>query len=229
MQKDIELDLQLDAEGLNRNLQYFCGTVLLYYQYVLTERELSVCSFLIKGQSFQSVANPLGLTRERVRQIFQKAIFKIREAHQETINKIESLKEENETLRRRNLLLEEEYLSERGLENVESVLATEDKLCRGAKRLLNTPIDLLPLPSRVKNALNTAKVTRFSEIPLLSESKLLGIKKCGRKAINDLQTYLQKYSLHLNMTYEELVVRLAELRDNDISIEEYGRTTNKIS
>lgn len=219
MQKDIELDLNLDTEGLNRNLQYFCGTVLLYYQDILTEREFSVCRLLIKGQSFQSVAIPLGLTRERIRQIFHKAIFKIREAHQETINKIESLKEENEKLKHRNLLLEEEYLSESGLQYVDSVLATEDKLCRNAKRLLNTPIELLPLPSRVKNALCTANVSKFSEIPLLSESKLLGIKKCGRKAINDLQTYLQNYSLHLNMTYEELVARLAELRDKDISIE----------
>lgn len=226
MQKDIELDLDLGAEGLNKNLQYFCGTVFLYYQDFLTERELSVCSLLIKGQSLQSVAKPLGLTRERVRQIFHKAIFKIRKAHQETINKIESLKEENEKLKRRNLLLEEEYLSESGLEYVESVLTTEDKLCRNAKRLLNTPIERLPLPHRVKNALNSAKVSRFNEIPMLSESKLLGIKRCGRKAINDLQTYLQKYSLHLNMTYDVLVERMSKLRDKDISIEEYGGTTD---
>lgn len=225
MQKDIELDLNLDAEGLNRNLQYFCGTVLLYYQDILTEREFSVCSLLIKGQSIQSVAKPLGLTRERVRQVFHKAIHKIREAHQETINKIESIKEENEKLKRRNLLLEEEYLSESGLKYVESLLTAEDKLCRNAKRLLNTPIDLLPLSPRVK-ALNSAKVSRFSEIPLLSESKLLGIKNCGRKAINDLQTYLQNYSLHLNMTYEVLVERMAKLSDIDISIEEHGRATD---
>ena len=226
MQKDIELDLNLDAEGLNRNLQYFCGTVLVYYHDILTEREFSVCSPLIKGQSIQSVAKPLGLTRERVRQIFHKAIHKIREAHQETINKIESIKEENEKLKRRNLLLEEEYLSESGLKYVESVLTTEDKLCRNAKRLLNTPIAQLPLPPRVKNALNSAKVSRFSEIPMLSESKLLGIKNCGRKAINDLQTYLQNYSLHLNMTYEVLVERMAKLRDKDISIEEHGEAAD---
>lgn len=42
----------------------------------------------------------------------------------------------------------------------------------------------------------------------------------------NLQTYLQNYYLHLNMTYEELVLRLAELRDKDISIEEYGRSTD---
>ena len=225
METNNQKNFDLDTADLNRNVLNFCGSVLVYYQDILNDSELIVCKLLINGQSLQGVSNSLYISRERVRQIFYKAIKKIRDAHQETLYKMAKLKDENEALKLRNHLLEEEYLSEQSLKNVESLLGQEKKLCSNAKRLLNTPISHLPLPQRCKTVLDSAKVIKFCDIPLLSEMDLLSTKRCGKKTIHDLQTYLQKFSLELNLTHEEVITRMADLRDENISPDNFKDRT----
>ena len=214
-------NLNLDTADLNRNVQYFCGSVLLYYKDILNDRELFVCKLLIKGQSLQGVAKTLDLPSERVRQIFHKAIRKVKDAFQKTVNEMAMLKDENEKMKHRILILEKEVLSGQGMENVKSVLSQEDTLCRNAKRLLKTPINHLQLPLRINNVLDSAKVSTFSEIPLLSEDMLLHMKKCGRKTIYDLQAYLHKFSLELGLKYEDVISRMAKLSDDDIALDNF--------
>lgn len=217
MQQDNETGLKDDMKDLNRNLQYFCGSILLYYQDILDEREISICELLIKGQSMQSVAKPLGLTRERVRQIFHRIIKKVNLAYQETIDEMAKLKRENEKLKHRNFLLENELLTQQRLENVESMLRQEDTLCRNANLLLNTPVERLPLPQRVMNVLEILEISRFSEIPLINADRLLKVRNCGKKTINDLEKFLRKFNLCLGLTPEEIVSRMAHLNDEDVS------------
>lgn len=218
-------DLSLDTADLNRNVQYFCGSVLLYYQDILNDRELFVCKLLIKGHSLHGVSKTLGLPSERIRQIFHKAIRKVRDAFQETIKEVATLKDENEKLKHHNLILEKEILSAQSLENVKSIMGQECTLCKNAKQLLNTPVSKLPLPLRVKNVLESAKVSMFSEIPLLSKDVLLNIKKCGKKTINDLQVYLHRFSLEMDMAYEDIISRMAKLSDEDISSDNFKSYT----
>ena len=188
--KDLEQkDIYVDDSNLIRYLQYFCGSVLLYYQNVLSDKELYICKRLINGQTLQGVASSLALTRERVRQHFHKAIYRIRHAHQVKLDEMAALKEENERLKHRIQLLEKEYLSEKSLEYVNSIMGQEEKLCRNAKRLLTTPISELPLPPRLKNALERTKASTFGELPSLTVATLLSTRQCGKKAIYDLQAY----------------------------------------
>ena len=225
METNDQKDLNLDVADLNRNVLNFCGSVLVYYQDILNDSELVVCKLLIKGQSLQGVSNSLYISRERVRQIFNKAIKKIRDAHQDTLNEMAKLKDENEALKVRNHILEEKYLSEQSMEQIESVMSQEKKLCCNAKRLLNTPISNLPLSQRCKTVLDSAKVLKFSELPLLSETELLSAKRCGKKTIHDLQAYLHIFSLELNLTQEEVITRMAELNDEDISPDDFKDST----
>lgn len=210
---------------LNRNLISFCGHILVNYQDVLNDRELFVCQLLIKGQSLLSVSKTLGLSKELVRLIFLKAIRKIKAAYHETIKEMAMLKEQNEALKIRNQILENELLSEQSLKEAETVQSQQQALCRNARRLLNTPIDSLPLPPRVKNVLSSANITHFSDIPQFSIDNFYKMRNCGRKTIEELQAYLSKFSLEMGMTYDEIVARLATLSDEDIQIENVNSRT----
>lgn len=214
-----------NAGELTKNLISFCGHILVNYQDVLNDRELFVCQLVIKGQSMQSVSKTLGLSRDLVRQIFLKAIRKMKAACHETIKEIAMLKEQNEALKIRNQILENELLSEQNLKEAEILQSQQQALCRNARRLLNTPIDSLPLPPRVKNVLSSANITHFSDIPQFSVDDYYKMKNCGRKTIVDMQAYLSKFSLKLGMTFDEIVARLARLSDEDIQIEDINSRT----
>lgn len=219
MQEDLDLELNIDTAVLNRILQYFCGSIFLYYQDVLTDREIFVCKLLIKGHSLQGVSKLLGLSAELVRTIYFKAIKKVRKAFQNSIDEMAKFKDENIKLQHRNLILENELLSEQSLASVKSILNQEESLCRNAQLLLTTSLSELPLPPRVKNVLNTINVTTFSEIPQLSQDLLLLVRNCGKKTINDLQVYLRKYNLELGLKYDDVIKRIAKLNDEDITAE----------
>lgn len=115
-----------NTADLSRYVVYFCGTVLTHYQEVLSESELIVCQLLLKGQSIQSASKTLGLSGERVRQIFLKSIRKISRKYEEKVAEMEALREENTKLKHRNFFLENEALSEQSLKNVESQMKRTD-------------------------------------------------------------------------------------------------------
>ena len=217
-------DMNIDTEDLNSFLKHFCASILVYYQDILVDKELSVCKYLINGLSVTETSERLGMKKERVRLLFRKAILKISHAHHQRQDEIAKLKEEIGELKHRNLILERECLSEQSVEYVNSVMSNEKTLCRNAKRLLNTPIDLLPLPQKCKKILASLKVSQFSEIPLLSETMLLETNNCGKKTIHDLQAYLHRFSLDLGLTYDEVVIQMAQLNDDDISPENFHPT-----
>lgn len=212
--------INVDTGELNRNVLRFCGSVLCYFQEVLDERERHICLNLIKGRTILSVADELYLTRERVRQIFVKSISKINDAYTEAIEEMETYKRKCEVLKHRNDILESELLSEEGRKHAQSVIAQEGSLCNKALNLLNAPVGQLPLNHRVKNALWNAGAMKFSEIPQLSNDRLMGLRQCGRKTVTDITKYLAKFSLRLGMTYEEIVKKLTTLSEEDIPIED---------
>lgn len=209
-----------DAAELNRNVVLFCATILSHFQDVLNEREKVICKLLVNGQSMLSVAKLLNISKERVRQIYWKSIRKIEAAYKEAAAEIEELREENESLKRRNYILENELLSAKSLENVDNLLAKEPTLCRNAGLLMNAPIHNLPLPARVINALSHAGVETFGDIPLFSTRDLETLRNCGRKAIVEIQNYLDKFSLRPGMTHKEIIAKLSTLSDEDIPTED---------
>ncbi len=217
METTNQKEFSVETADLNRNLQYFSGSILVYYQDVLKDIELSVCNLLIKGHTLLSVSKALGLTRERVRQIFHKSIKKIGDAHQQKLNELAALRDENAELNYHINILKKEYLSEQSLKNADHTMSQKRPLCDNAKRLLNTPVQFLQLPQRAKNVLSSARVSYFREIPLLSEEILINRKNCGMKTIYELKAYLHKYNLELGLSYDEIINRMAELNDEDIS------------
>ena len=216
-------DLTFDSAELNKNVFYFCGSILHYYKDVLNEKEFFVCKNLVNGQSIKTVSEPLGLTAERTRQIFQKSIIKIRKAFQGTMDEMMALKEKNEELTHRNFILEKELLSEQSVKRAESVINLETDLCHRAKELLATPLNNLPVTVRARNVLQGARVSFFKEIPLLTIDDLMTVNQCGRKTVLEIQNFLDDFTLQLGLSFDEVVFRLSKLTDKDIPRFSYNR------
>lgn len=217
-------DFKFESTELNKNVFYFCGSILHYYHDVLNEKELFICRNLINGQSLSDVAQSVRLTSERVRQIFRNSIKKISDAFQETMTEMTALKDKNEELECRNFALENEMRSAKRVENVESLLNIEINLGQNAKELLTTPIENLPLPVRAINTLRSAGISTFREIPLSTGYDLISVKRCGRKTIHDIHKFLLGFNLQLGLTFNEVVIRLSQLSDKDIPSYSYKRT-----
>ena len=205
----------LDIVTLNRAATRFCANVISNFQEVLNDRETFICEQLIKGKSMKSISYELGLTNERVRQIYEKCIRIIHKAFQESVEEKEAIRNENRVLKHRNKLLEKELLDSDRLKNVDDIFKLEESLCMAARKLLRSPLVNLDLPVRAFNVLRIMNVMFFSEIPQLTVEDLLRVHHCGKKTVCDLKTYLSQYNLSLGMTYGEIVSRLAKMSDED--------------
>ena len=229
-EKDNILQNEADCSTeLNRNVVHFCATVFCFFQDVLNEREKVICRMLINGQTLLGVSRVMGISRELVRQIFWKSIRKINNAFKETVEEMEFHKKENETLKHRIYILENEMLSSKSLQKLENLVGKEQSLCRNALRLMNTPIPNLPLPVRVIHVLRNRNITTFGELPLLSINDIQGGRNSGKKTIFEIQRYLEKFSLRLGMSYDEVIKQLATLSDEDIPSEYLPSASSCIS
>lgn len=214
--KDVDITKQ------NKFILQFCSSILCQYQEVLDDREKIICQQLLEGRSKEWVAKTLFLSNERVRQIFHKSIKKISAAHEDDLQKLEKITQENEELRHRNFYLENEVMTAQMREKVNGLLDKEQSLCLNAIRLLDVPVRFLCLSARAINVLESANVLTFKEIPVLTTEQLYRINNCGSKTIFDIKEYLSKFSLKLGMLYEDVITQLAKLSNDDISPENFG-------
>lgn len=211
----------VDITELNSNILLFCSGILTQFQDVLDVRERDICKYLLEGRSRTWVCENYSISRERVRQIFFKSIKKISKAYEEVLQKIEETTKENEILKHRNFILENELMSSQAKESLNGLLGQEQSLCANAVRLLDVPVRYLPLSAQVINVLEAANTLTFKEIPLLTIEQLYRIKKCGNKTIYDIKNYLGRFDLELGMFYDDVVAKLAKLSDDDISSDNF--------
>lgn len=212
----------VDITELNSNILQFCSGIITQFQDVLDVRERDICKYLLEGRSRTWVCENYSISRERVRQIFFKSIRKISKAYDEVLQKIEETTKENEALRHRNFVLENELMSSQAKESLKGLLGQEQSLCTNVVRLLDVPVRYLLLSARAINVLEAANALTFKEIPLLTIEQLYRIKKCGDKTIYDIKNYLAKFDLELGMFYDDVVAKLAKLSNEEISSDNFG-------
>jgi hypothetical protein len=221
--EEIEYDnIGIDIIETNKHVLELCSRILTQYQDVLNKREKDICKHLLEGRSRKWVADTFQMTSERVRQIFYKCIIKLSDAYREELNKTEKLVKENEKLKHRLFVLEQEMLSSKTRKDTETLSSKEQALCVNALKLLDVPVCFLPLSSRAINVLEAAEVQTFKDIPMLPVGLLYSIKRCGRKTIYDINNYLSKFNLKFGMTYDNILSSMAGLSNEDISLDNYG-------
>lgn len=178
---------------------------------LIDERQCKVLKMMIDGDSLEEVANYYNLTRERIRQIFEKACRKIRrvECIKGKLDSIHALKLELlDTKRLLNAAVEKLSLHEQ----VEHSLSEEherEELIKEFERsdelvnILNTSIiDLVS--NRALNCLKFVGVETLGDLVQLKETEMLRYRNFGKKSLNELKELLEKYGLSFGMNIKEI-------------------------
>lgn len=190
---------------------------MLYEVGDLKATEADVLLQVLANRSYKEIAEECGVTRERVRQIAQKAICKSREIKNlaEKIEHIKELEIDNTSLKIANKALMQEVQALRELKGVKveekpTTLPTDELLT-----FLSTKVvDIHELSVRAKNIMiyacdrnynaTIADVCRFSKTDILKE------RNCGRKSLQEIVDYLDRHNASLGMNVEEIMKKRQE-------------------
>ena len=160
--------------------------MLLSYQPLFSETELSIIKSLIEVGDISAVAANYGLSSARISQIACKVVRKIRNAERygELIDKITKLEEENENLKNQLLLAGEKV-------EIEKV---DEKSVLLSKNIVD-----LPFTVRAINVMQNAEIQTVGDMISFKESELLGFRNMGKKTLRELKEFADKYGLEFGM------------------------------
>lgn len=167
----------------------------------LTEKEQKILHLRFQsGLTQEQVGKILGVTKERIRQIEDKALQKLRHPRhwkywkKDTMNKVFEVAEERDRLRLKNLELKSkltEILNIMGLEEDEkSISAQEDES--------SVYLEELNLSARTYNLLHRAGIIYLSDFDKWTMSELKKIRNLGPKSITELFQKLQDFGIEID-------------------------------
>ena len=204
----------LNLNSFNLSIMRFCSEVVSMFKEHLTDRDSDICLSLLSGGGKKELASKYNLTQERIRQIFIESLKTIKTYVDSLLNNLNNLKNINKGLENKIYLLTSDSNKEK-VDNVQSIINKEKKLCEYAKSLLNCDVGLLKLSVRTQNVLKRAEITNFKEIPQLTSAQILKFRGGGLKTQNELKFFLINFGLDFGLSYEEIVDRLLEYTNAD--------------
>ena len=166
----------------------------------ITHRERRVLSDILGGLSIESIANDLGLTRERIRQIAYKAVRK----SAELIN-LSKVVNENQKLKTE---LNEVNLTVTALrERLEKYEKKEQRKSehRNIVALLSTNVRELNVSVRLLNCFAYAGIYTLADAVKLRESDYTKMRNFGKKSLQELEELLESNGLQFGMNVDEIV------------------------
>lgn len=167
-----------------------------YESFDFTEKELSILRKYIEGKPLVSIADDMGVSRQQVGVLFERALAKIKyiESNEKRLaRKIEALNEKVEELETQNLLLKAKKTAE---------MATSTRL------LINRPIDEECVTVRLMNVCKKYDIKTIGELASQEPDFLAKCKNCGRKTIVEARELLDKYNLSFGMTMDEIIKKI---------------------
>lgn len=195
-----------------RNSFFQCITEILTLTDVLTDREADIIYMALKGDSYSSIAETYGLSRERMRQIIDKAIRKSIELKtlKETILKIDSTQREIEQLKSDNKLLKSYIPKNEKEDNNDEQITVYDKI---VQILRSKPIEY-DLTVRALNCLKTADVETIGDLVKYNRFDLLRFRNFGKKTLTELDELVESLGLMWGMDVDKYYMEKA-LRDEE--------------
>lgn len=198
---DSELAIFRKAEGFaSVNVRYAVCELARQID-VLSDREKMVLCDIINGYTLEDVGEELGLTRERIRQIFNKALRRFSTAlrsYKKLLN--EHIELRGEVLRLKaeaNAKDREIYLLRKKL-NIEEQTPEEAK-----KKVLFTKITELGLSVRAMNCLKAADIMTLNELIKTKKTTLLKFRNFGKKTMQEIDKLVKSYGLEWSTEYGE--------------------------
>lgn len=210
--KDYLLELLFDKE----NVQDIKIRMKAYKQYesnletlkrisLLSDREFEIITKLEEGSTLEQLGKDLDITRERVRQIENKALLKLKEnstarkllvygvdwlelenAKENMKNSIlELTKEYNKLVNKYNQLLKDYNLS---LENVSDIELN-----------LDNPIEDLELSARPYRCLKISNINTIRQLVSMTRFEVHKIRNMGEKSVKEIEINLKSRGLFLKL------------------------------
>lgn len=156
----------------------------------LYEREKGIVLGILEGgKTFVEVGKDYDLTAERVRQIFNKAIRRLRYAFQQYVAEQDKLHKELERLRTENLSLRMIIKDANLDETKRHDFSTEQA------RILATPIKDLDMSIRAKNCLRAAELYTLSEVLQTPIRDILKLRNFGKKSVREIRDIFDKLGI----------------------------------
>lgn len=157
----------------------------------LYEREKGIVLGVLEGgKTFMEVGKGYDLTAERVRQIFNKAIRRLRYAFQQYVAEQDKLHKELERLRAENLSLRM-IINDANLDETKrNDFSTEQA------RILTTPIEDLDISIRAKTCLRAAKLYTLSEVLQTPIRDMLKFRNFGKKSLREIRDIFDKLGIN---------------------------------
>jgi hypothetical protein len=173
---------------------------LMHVKGTISNREYEIIhDTLINNISYEDMVEKYDLTRERIRQIYEKANRRVRHSYRISID-YEKLKSEYESLR-----FDVEILKHKRLVLSKSkVLEQENIKNYPNHEILNKKIYDMDVSVRLLNALNKADITTLGDVVSMKREDFLKFRNFGVKSLKELDEVLKDYKLSYGMFVPKL-------------------------
>ena len=154
----------------------------------LNKREKMVLSEFMEGKKYDDVGEVLGLSRERVRQLFEKALRKIRNCsvvYGKVYDEVLTLRGENQNLRKvieRQEAMLKDYREKLHMEEMPQEQMTAELY---GKRLVDCDLSV-----RTLNCLKGADIDTIGDLVQYDKTDLLRLRNFGKKSLTELDDFL---------------------------------------
>lgn len=163
-----------------KNVTNLLISLLPHFSHCLTEQEMNVVLLVMRGDKLSDVAENVKLSRDRTRQIWEKAIHTMSCFPDELQMKDKQIADMMQIIH--NL---EKQLTAHGIE-IEPY---------NQAKLLETPIDNCNFSPRTMNALWVAEIKTIGDLINFPPSELLKFRNFGKKGLQEIKEWLAEHKL----------------------------------
>ena len=169
----------------------------------LTARECSVIDDVLNFVPIHEIAERLGLTAVRVRQIFNKALRRVMHFSRNIAGNYEAMKDEASTLKQEIVALRE-AVNAKAKENIalksELVKYTPQfSVEENVDDFIFKNLDYWDLSVRALNCLRNAGINSVMDLVKKERKELLDLRNFGKKSLNEIESFLAAHGLKLGM------------------------------
>ena len=208
----------LCVEGSRRSefFKVVLGMLRLYGS--ISEREVSVLSRLLDGELLEDICDDYGLTRERVRQIAEKAIRHSRDLY-ELKEKIDSVSEFHTTIEAQKIVIRDlrsQLKQQEAMELLEQEASDEERRRKliendSVCRLLSSRLVEYNLTVRSLNCVKSADIETVGDLVKCNKIDLLKMRNFGKKSLTELDDFIEGLGLCWGMDVDRYYKERIEL------------------
>lgn len=189
--RDAKQEMQDRLEDMNmfperiKNITNLLMSLIPHFVTNLTEREMEIVMLVLQGEKISDVALKMQLTRDRTRQIWEKAIRKmsyfpneLRLRDEEDSKEVKSITQKQQE--QRTQAKEPEKVSH------EAAILLTDKI-----------IDRCAFTTRTHNGLISAEIRTIGDLTTLRRIDLQNIRNFGPKSVSEVEEWLTAHNLSL--------------------------------